>query len=290
MFEITTPLVRRLVDAQFPKWKELEIYPVKQSGHDNRTFHLGKEMLLRLPSDYKYVAQIEKEFKWLPFLAKNISLPITCPIALGIPTEEFPVSWAVNQFIEGETVRKYNLFDINRFAVDLAAFLKELQRIETKEGPLPGEHNFYRGLNPAIYQKEVNGTLQMLKKELPVETLKDIWADSVATKWKNPPVWIHGDIAPGNLLVQNGKLSGVIDFGIMGIGDPACDYSMAWTFFDSVSRKIFLKNLDEGTINRARGWALWKALITYHEPNAAVAQNAKETIASIMAEHNRTKK
>lgn len=98
-------------------------------------------------------------------------------------------------------------------------------------------------------------------------------------------MWLHGDIAPGNLLVVGGRLCGVIDFGIMGIGDPACDYAMAWTFFDGQSRKYFLQGLDEGTVDRARGWALWKALITYHSSQASVAENAKYTINEIMSEN-----
>lgn len=97
-------------------------------------------------------------------------------------------------------------------------------------------------------------------------------------------MWIHGDIAPGNLLVQDGKLSAVIDFGIMGVGDPACDYAMAWTYFTPECRNVFLNGLDEDLIARARGWALWKALITYKGDNIDSAKNADFTLKNILDE------
>ncbi len=286
MIEISTPLVHKLIHSQFPKWKDLEISPVKESGHDNKTFHLGKEMMIRLPSDAPYVAQIEKEFKWLPFLAKRISLPITLPIALGAPTADYPFPWSVNRFIEGESLYQNPISNKEDLAKEIAAFLNELQKVDAREGPLAGKHNFYRGASPVVYYREVEKALQSLEKTLPATLLKEIWNQAILSKWAHSPVWIHGDIAPGNLLVKEEKLRGVIDFGMMAVGDPACDYAMAWTFFDEASRKVFLKGLDASTIHRARGWALWKALITYHEPNFFVAQNAKTTIQSIVKEYS----
>lgn len=130
----------------------------------------------------------------------------------------------------------------------------------------------------------MEAVLRERKDDLPVEKLRNLWERAVVSEWDRPPVWIHGDVAPGNLLVKDGSLSGVIDFGIMGVGDPACDYAMAWTFFDSLSRAYFLQDLDAGTIDRARGWALWKALITLDADNAEVAANAKFTLNAILNE------
>ena len=285
MIEISTKLVRQLIDTQFPTWKELDIYPVMQSGNDNRTFHLGGEMTIRLPSDVQYVAQVEKEAKWLPFLAKQLSLPISCPVEIGQPSEVYPFPWSINKYINGETVNKNNIINMNDFANDLSIFLKELQSIETKDAPIAGKHNFFRGANPIVYNEEVENALEELKEYLPIDLLREIWKDAISSQWQYPPVWIHGDIAPGNLLVENGKLSGVIDFGIMGIGDPACDYAMAWTFFDNQSRTNFLQGLDYGVIARARGWALWKALITYHDSSLAISNNAQRTIKEIIDEY-----
>lgn len=284
MVEITTQLVKKLIDAQFPKWRALEVRPVAHGGHDNRTFHLGDEMAVRLPSGPAYVAQVEKEAQWLPFLARHLSLPISSPVAIGVPMDEYPFPWSINRYIAGETTNAHNITDAKGFAMELASFLQELQSIDTTDAPAAGEHNFFRGASPSVYSSQVEEALQAQRDIWPVEKLSALWARAVATTWEHPPVWLHGDVAPGNLLVQNGSLCGVIDFGIMGIGDPACDYAMAWTFFDERSRKYLLRELDTGTIDRARGWALWKALITVNASNALVAEQAKHTLNAIIEE------
>ncbi|HJC22362.1 MAG TPA: aminoglycoside phosphotransferase family protein [Candidatus Eisenbergiella merdavium] len=287
MIEITTELVSRLIREQFPEWSDLEIRPVEQSGHDNRTFHLGGEMTVRLPGGEEYVPQIEKEAKWLPFLAKHLSLPISSPIATGRPTAEYPFVWSVNRYLEGETANGENISDKRRFAGELAAFLKELQSLDTSGAPVAGKHNFFRGAHPGVYSGQVYEALEAHKSSLPTEKLRALWELAVSSKWKRPPVWVHGDVAPGNLLVKDGSLCGVIDFGIMGIGDPACDYAMAWTFFDKESRKDFLRELDCDTIDRARGWALWKALITCTDADEAVAENAGRTLHELVDEYDK---
>ena len=289
MIEISKELVSRLIKEQFPQWANLFIKPVEHSGHDNRTFHLGNDMTVRLPSGKEYVPQVEKEIKWLPILAQNISLPISCPIAKGKATEYYPFPWSVNKYIDGETLTESNILSKNCFALELSGFLRELQSVDTKNAPVAGEHNFFRGAHPAVYNEQVTNVLQKLSNILPTHIIRRIWENALLTKWEKQPVWLHGDIAPGNLLVKDGKLCGVIDFGIMGIGDPACDYAMAWTFFDSQNRKYFLQGLDRGTINRARGWALWKALITYHSPELSISQNAKHTINELMSETARNR-
>jgi len=138
-------LVSRLIKEQFPQWANLQIEPVEHSGHDNRTFHLGEEMTVRLPSGEEYVPQVEKEMKWLPVLAGRLSLPISSPVAQGKADGLYPFPWSVNKYIPGETLHKNNILDINQFAAALADFLKELQSIDTKGAPLAGEHNFFRG-------------------------------------------------------------------------------------------------------------------------------------------------
>lgn len=256
--------VRELVDTQFPEWANLTIKPVKDGGHDNRTFHLGEKMTIRMPSHKSYEPQVEKEAKWLPKLSPHISIPITVPIRKGKPTKDYPYVWSINQWIDGDTVTQDNV-DLNQFARDLANFLNELQRIDASEGPKSGAHNFYRGGDLSVYDSETKEALDQLKREINVNKCRLIWEQARLSKWENEAVWVHGDIAPGNLLVQNRRLSGVIDFGILGTGDPACDLSIAWTFFDNSSREIFMEsmNLDKETWKRAKAWALWKALITY---------------------------
>ncbi|MEG0367407.1 MAG: aminoglycoside phosphotransferase family protein [Coprobacillus sp.] len=285
MTNITVDIVKQLIHNQFPQWDTLEIYPVEKSGHDNRTFHLGNNMTIRLPSSLEYVAQVEKELKWLPILQQAISIPISSPLAKGEPETCYPFPWSINCFIEGETVNHNNI-DKQTLACELDSFLKELQAIDITDAPVAGQHNFYRGGDLHVYDAQTQAALIELKDTLPIEKLNHIWQLALSTQWINRAVWIHGDIAPGNLLVRNNHLCGVIDFGIMGVGDPACDYAMAWTFFDSDTRKEFLKSLDDETINRARGWALWKALITYNSQDKEVSNNARITIQSILEESN----
>ena len=280
--ELTLNTVKELVKQQFPQWQNLDVSPVEKSGHDNRTFHLGNEMTLRLPSGKDYVAQVEKEARWLPVLADKLSLPITRPIEMGEPSESFPYPWSVNTYLQGETASIDNIFDLVSFADELGVFLKELQQIETFGAPISGDHNFYRGSSPKVYHEEVAEALEKLSCKLPVDKLQIIWDKAISSNWDKKLVWIHGDIAPGNLIVKDEHLSGVIDFGIMSVGDPACDYAMAWTFFEGESRSVFLKELDEETINRARGWALWKALITYDDE--ALFEGANKAIGEILVE------
>lgn len=170
----------------------------------------------------------------------------------------------MDRWIDGESVTRDNV-DLNEFAKDLAKFLIEFQSIDASEGPVAGAHNFYRGGDLLVYNEETQGALTTLSPEIDIDKCRHLWDTALSTSWMDRPVWIHGDIAQGNLITTNGRLSGVIDFGCMGTGDPACDLVMAWTFFDENSRKIFIENmkLDKNTWDRARGWALWKALITY---------------------------
>ncbi|SEN50509.1 aminoglycoside phosphotransferase family protein [Paenibacillus sp. OV219] len=277
--EITTDLVRRLISEQFPEWKHLEIRPVNNSGHDNRTYHLGTEMTVRLPSHERYASAVEKELTWLPQFKSRLSLPIPSPLAKGEPTDEYPLPWSVNQWIAGETVTDTNIRDRTKFAQDLADFLKELEAIDATGGVPAGVQNFHRGGDLAVYDSDTRSVIEQVSGSgsgvYSASLLTEIWELALATKYHSAPLWIHGDIAVGNLLVSDGRLSGVIDFGTMGVGDPASDLVMAWNYFDAASRSLFLgsMNLGDDTVDRARGWALWKALITYH-------WNDKQSIAA----------
>lgn len=283
--EISVEIVKRLIEEQFPEWKELEIRPVEKSGHDNRTFHLGEKMTVRLPSGEGYVPQVKKELRWLPILQKEIDIKITAPIKEGSPSELYPFPWSINNYIEGENASYENIQDLKAFAKDLAKFLKDLQKINTMEGPIAGPHNFYRGGSLKVYNKETEEAVKRLRDVLPVDKLKMIWEKALKSNSQHDGVWIHGDIAQGNLLVKEGKLCGVIDFGIMGVGDESCDYAMAWTFFEEDSRAEFLKGIDNDTIERAKGWALWKALITYNDNKEEVRDNARKTIKEILKDY-----
>ncbi|NUU74959.1 aminoglycoside phosphotransferase family protein [Paenibacillus xylanilyticus] len=290
MIEITTELVRQLIHSQFPKWKELPIAPVEKSGHDNRTYRLGNDMTIRLPSHERYASAVKKEMTWLPVFKPLLSLPIPAPVAEGKPTEEYPLPWSINRWIEGETVTYDNIVNLNTFAEDLANFLKELEAIDASKGIPAGIQNFHRGGNLAVYDSETRSVIDGLSGQYDQQLLLEIWNLALATRYESKPLWVHGDIAVGNLLVQDGRLSGVVDFGTMGVGDPSSDLVMAWNFFDDKSRDIFLgrMNADPDMINRARGWALWKALITYawNEPDTESSNWGKRVLDVIIRDYN----
>jgi len=260
---IDAALVRRLLVAQFPQWAELPLTPAEPQGWDNRTFRLGIDLCVRLPSAIGYTPQIEKEHRWLPCLASRLPLPIPTPIALGQPGEGYPWRWSIYRWLAGETSAAAHIADRVAFAQDLAHFLAGLQSIGASTGPQPGLHSAYRGGPLAFYEAEARRAIVALQDLIDAETVTRVLDAALATRWGHPPVWFHGDVAANNLLVRAGRLCAVIDFGCAGVGDPACDLVIAWTFFEGESRAAFRAALqhDDATWARARGWALWKALI-----------------------------
>ncbi len=262
--DINAALVSRLVAAQFPQWAGLPIRPVEHGGWDNRTFHLGNDMTVRLPSAARYASQVEKEHRWLPKLAPLLPLPIPIPLAKGVPGHGYPWHWSIYQWLDGEVATLERVADLPEFAIALAQFLIALQRIDPTDGPPPGKHSFFRGAPVATYDVETRNAIAVLDDVIDVDAATSVWKTACQATWHGPSVWFHGDIAAGNLLVKNGRLSAVIDFGCSGVGDPACDFTIAWTFLSGASREAFRAALpgDIGIWARGRGWALWKALIT----------------------------
>ena len=268
MIEQTVPaidaaLVRQLIAEQFPRWADLPIVALEPGGWDNRTFRLGSEMTVRLPSAGRYRDQVEKEQRWLPRLAPLLPFAIPTPVAKGEPGRGYPFPWSVYRWLEGEPARPNNIADMPAFATQLAGFLQALQRVDATGGPSPGSHNFWRGGSLAHYDRETRDALERLGGEIDVRGARSLWADALSSAWRRAPVWLHGDVAVGNLLVRDGRLAAVIDFGSSGVGDPACDLAIAWTLFDGKSRAAFRQALplDAETWMRGRGWTLWKALI-----------------------------
>ncbi|BCZ96330.1 aminoglycoside phosphotransferase family protein [Legionella pneumophila serogroup 1] len=262
-FIIDEKLVCRLIASQFPHYSNLPVKPVAVGGWDNRTFHLGKDMLVRLPSAEQYELQVEKEQQWLPQLASLLPVPIPTPLAKGMPGEGYPWKWSIYRWLEGETIVSANLSNLNEIAKDLATFLTAFHQIDSSGGPKPGMHSFYRGGDLKIYDPETRQAIDYLKGKIDTDHATEIWETALNTSWQGTPVWVHGDISAGNLLVKNGKLCAVIDFGQLSVGDPACDLAITWTLFAGDSRKIFreMLALDKGTWFRGQAWALWKALI-----------------------------
>ena len=233
--DISVSLVGRLVSTQFPQWADLPVKPVACGGWDNRTFHLGEHMTVRLPSAVAYSLQVEKEHRWLPRLAPLLPLPIPVPLAMGIPAYGYPWHWSVYRWIEGETAAIERIADLRRFAISLARFLTALSRIDPAGGPPPGRHNFFRGGPLTVYDAETRQAIAALEGKIDTGAASAVWEAALAAAWHGPPVWFHGDVAAGNLLVRDGRLSAVIDFGTSGVGDPSCDLAIARTLFEGES-------------------------------------------------------
>jgi aminoglycoside phosphotransferase (APT) family kinase protein len=282
-------LARRLVDSQFPQCRSLPVKPVDVDGVDNRTFRLGDELTVRMPSGDWYARQVEKEHRWLPVLAPHLPLPIPIPVARGEPEHGYPYPWSIYRWLDGDLASLANIRDLTRFATDLAGFLVALKGVDATGGPEPGKHNFFRGGPLTTYADETLRSIERLGPEIPRDAVLAVWEEALAAAWTGKPVWFHGDVATGNLLVGDGALSAVIDFGTSGVGDPACDVVIAWTFLSGPSRSAFRSALgvDAGTWARGRGWALWKALISLVDdlerdsPRAGVQRH---TIREIVAD------
>jgi aminoglycoside phosphotransferase (APT) family kinase protein len=262
--ELDANLVRRLVAAQFPRWSALPVEPVRPGGHDHRTFRLGDELSVRLPSADRYALQVAKEQRWLPELAPRLPLAVPEPVARGAPGEGYPYEWSVYRWLEGEPASTATIRDPVAFAGELAGFLRALAAAPTDGGPAPGPHNFHRGGPVRFYEDEALAALDALGDRVDRDGALRVWERAVASAFEGPPVWFHGDVAAGNLLLREGRLAAVIDFGTSGVGDPACDVVIAWTLLRGEARQGFREALgaDGGVWARGAGWALWKALIT----------------------------
>ena len=251
---IDTNLVRKLIDSQFPEWADLPISPVSRSGWDNRSFRLGGELLVRMPSAESYAAQVHKEQRWLPFLGERLSVLIPKVQAFGNPGHGYPWSWSVYGWIGGVDVESEPGTDAIKLAKSVAQFVGELHEVAPAGGPSPGLHNYFRGAALSNYDKDTRTYLELLGKEISADAAVNIWNRALDAHWTSNPVWVHGDLEAPNILVSGGRLVAVIDFGNCAVGDPACDLVMAWTYFDDNSREIFRSNLnlDNDTWVRAR--------------------------------------
>ena len=282
---IDVPCVSQLIADQFPQWAHLPISAVANSGWDNRTFHLGGEMLVRLPSGAHYANAVAKEQAWLPKLAPQLPLPIPQPLALGQPGPGYPWPWSIYGWLDGEHATRDNVPNLASFAVELADFLVALQQLDTTGGPT----RTMRGGSLERWSEQAEAALGLLNDRLDVEAATQIWQLALAAPFDEQPVWYHGDVAAGNLLVRNGSLCAVIDFGGLGVGDPACDMVIAWTFLEPASRRVFRHHLgiSDAIWNRGRGWALWKAMIVLAElieTNAIEAASAQYAVDQLIGD------
>lgn len=287
--EIGPSLVRRLLEVQFPRWAHLPISPVEPRGTDNALYRLGGELVARLPLRERTVLTLEKELAWLPRIAPFLPLPVPAPLATGAPTEEYAWTWAVYSWLDGENATPDRLADARQTGLDLAAFIAALQRIVPTGGPGPGEHNFFRGEPLSNRDAGVRASLETLDDELDAAAVTALWEAALdAPEWDRPGVWIHGDLDARNLLADEGRLSAVVDWGSLGVGDPACDVMVAWKVLTPEGQEAFRAALtvDDATWERARGWALSQALgaLSYYtlETNEVLVREARRWLAEVL--------
>jgi len=282
-------VVRRLLAAQFPEWADLPLEAVEPRGTDNWLFRLGGELVVRLPCRERTVATLVRERTWLARLA-GLPLEIPLPVAAGKPGAGYAWTWSVYRWLEGENAIDAPIADLAQAAMDLAALLEALRRFDPVGGPDPGEENFFRGAPPETFDSRVRADLAQLRDEIDVEAATAVWDAALrAPGREGPPVWVHGDLDRRNLLTRQGRLAAVVDFGCVGVGDPACDVAVAWKVLSAETRDTFRSALaiDAATWTRARGWVVSQALgaLAYYTPetNPTLVAEARRWLADALA-------
>jgi aminoglycoside phosphotransferase (APT) family kinase protein len=281
--EIDVALVRALLESQRPQWADLPLVEEATTGTDNKIFRLGESMVVRLPKVEWAADQPAREHQWLPLLAGRLPLEIPKPLALGAPGCGFVRQWSVHLWIEGASATRDSLASDDA-ADRLAKFISAIHSVDLADGPECGAANGHRGVPLALRDAQVRKALVQLGGESGIHLASAVWEDArAAAPWTGTPTWLHGDLQPANLLVNDGQLTAVIDFGMFGVGDPACDLMAAWTCFRGSTRERFLTIAGAGAdaVRRGRGWAVSTALValaTYAETNDSMAQQSRATI------------
>jgi aminoglycoside phosphotransferase (APT) family kinase protein len=280
-------LVRRLLAGQFPQWADLPITAVTSHGTDHDIYRLGDSLVARLPRIEWAGNQAAKEAEWLPKLAPHLPLAVPVPRAVGQPTEGYPFPWSVCDWLPGEDAHD-GIANLQQAAVDLAAFVTALRHVDTTGAP-PRTRSA-RGSPLAESDAQVRRAISELRTRIDGEATTRAWQASLeAAAWNGTDVWVHGDLLPGNLLVLDGRLSAVIDFGGLNVGDPACDLQPAWNVFTGASRTRFREELevDDASWLRGRGWALCQAVSAlpyYWDTNPGIVSQAAYALAQVLAD------
>lgn len=260
---VTEDQVRRLLSEQMPQWADLELTQLRTEGTDHVLFRLGDDLLVRMPKIGWAVDQAERDARWLSQLAPHLPVPVPAPFAVGEPGAGFPWPWSVVPWIEGDIAGPA---ERSRCALahDVAGFARALHRVTSDGGPPKTDRERGAPLPPNDAKAhEALTELAAHDDGFVLDEVAEVWADAVkAPPWDRPPVWIHGDLQPGNLIVRDGRLAAVIDFGGLGLGDPAPDVAAAFWTFRGEARRVYREAIgyDEATWRRARGWALLPSL------------------------------
>ncbi|MDQ1136377.1 aminoglycoside phosphotransferase (APT) family kinase protein [Microbacterium sp. SORGH_AS 1204] len=282
---IDEALAAALVREQFPQWAGLTVAAVRESGNDHRTFRLGDALVARLPADLGFVPQVAKEQKYLPFLAPHLPVPIPAVVGVGRASPRFPSPWSVYGWLDGIRPDAVRVRDDVALAERLAHFLVALRTTDATGGPAPGEHSAFRGDPVSQWDEQVTRRFYLLDGAQR-DRAQGVWRDALAAESTGPPVWVHGDVAIGNLLVDaEHRLSAVIDFGCSAVGDPACDTVIRWSQFRGPARRVFCEvlDLDDATWARGAGWTLWKGLIMLTNITPGEREFAERVLGEVLA-------
>lgn len=257
-FTFEQDLVRALLREQHPDLADLELRDV-DGGWDNQQWRLGEELAVRLPRTERAPALLHTEQTWLPVLAERLPLPTPTPVRIGKPSCLFEHTWTIARWVEGEPADHAPVTRIDAADV-LAEFLGALHH----EAPAGAPANPARGIPLAGLQEGVDGSFGVIADHASADSAREVWVKALAAPvWHGAARWLHGDLHPANVVVRDGMLAGVIDFGEMCAGDPATDLSAAWILLPAGAAGRFFDaygQADEATITRARGWAVLRAL------------------------------
>ena len=285
--ETDVALVRRLLAGQFPQWADLPITLVDSYGTDHDIYRLGTDLSARLPRIGWATRQAASEAELLPRLAPHLPLAVPVPLAMGHPAEGYPYDWSVYAWLPGDNANG-TIEDLEQAAVDLAAFITALRGIDTSGAHERTPHA--RGAPLAELDEFVRRSIVQLGERIDGASVLRLWQESLdAPVWNGPDLWLHGDLLPGNLLVVDGRLSAVIDFGGLNVGDPACDLQPAWNVFEGDSRRRFLDelNVDEASWLRGRGWTIYQAvsgLAYYWDTNPGMVRQTGHALAQVLSD------
>jgi aminoglycoside phosphotransferase (APT) family kinase protein len=277
-------LVRRLLKAQFPEWAGLPVERVSSSGTDNALYRLGDEKVVRLPLIAWARDGVEKDARWLSVLAPLLPVVVPELLGRGKPAASYPWEWGVYRWLEGENPLVEALAEPEALARDIAGFVQALRRLDLADAPASS-----RGEPLIERDDETRAAIAVLVGTIDTEAAAEVWDAALETAaWRGPPVWLHGDLLRGNLLLRDGRLAGVIDWSLLGLGDPAADLIVAWSVLPSEARDVFRAELgvDDATWARGRGLALSVALIQlpyYKDTNPELAANARHVITEALA-------
>lgn len=291
--DIDEQLVRQLLRDQFPQWSGLPLAAVPTAGTENAIYRLGDQMAVRLPYRPGKKEQIDKLDLWLPKLAPRLPLAIPTPVARGEPTKAYPAAWSVVRWLEGEEATLERLDDPVEAARTLAEFVRSLMALDTTGGPAAGRHNFSRGVPLAARDEITRKCIRELEGLIDTEVVTRAWEhDLAAPVWSGPPTWLHGDLSADNLLSKDGRLSAVLDWGGLGVGDPATELQPAWNLFRGESRDAYRDavGLDDATWARGRGVSLSVAIVAlpyYKDTNPYMATWASDIIEEVIADSER---